>query len=267
MANTQDFPGYAGNGAPVGPYGWYAEGTDELRNPTSRVVRLLWVVVVVLGLATFAVSVSSSAVMSFPVRLAVLAAAIAAVGLLPRQAGHGWIVLAFAITGSLDALAMWIVVSGPGWAPPVIFVLNALQSLAAVGALLGEAGVLRSGSVGEQDYSAYAAFAAYQAYVAQYQQPSTPYYAAGQAAAEVHGVADASASSSGAPTHSEQQSEALRAKYAQYGGYSTAEGSRDSRQASGVPVAEPALPGAIRGESQPQQRRFPEEHSRESPSS
>jgi hypothetical protein len=267
MANTKDFPGYAGHGAPVGPYGWYAVGTDESRDLTSRVVRLLWVVVVVLGVATFAVSVRTSAVTTFPVRLAVLAAAIAAVGLLPRQAGHGWIVLALAITGSLDALATWIVASGPGWALPVIFVLNALQSLAAVGALLGEAGVLRSGSVGEQDYSAYAAFAAYQAYVAQYQQPSMPYYAAGEASAQGQGVADAPASSSGAPTHSEQQSEALRARYAQYGGYSTAEDSRDSSRASGVPVAEPALPGAIRGESQPQQRRFQQEHSGESPSS
>jgi hypothetical protein len=266
MANTQDFPGYAGNGGPVGPYGWYTEGTDELRNPTSRVVRLLWVVVVVLGVATFAVSVSSSAVVGFPVRLAVLAAAIAAVGLLPRQAGRGWIVLAFAITGSLDALA-WFVASGPGWAPPVILMLNALQSLAAVGALLGEAGGLRSGSVGEQNYSAYAAFAAYQAYVAHYQQPSTSYYATGQAAAGVHGVANASASSSGAPTDSEQQSEALRARYAQYGGYSAGEGSRDSRQASGVPVVEPTLPGATRGESRPQQRRFAHQDSREAPSS
>jgi Family of unknown function (DUF5336) len=264
MANTQDSPGYAGNGA---PYGWYAEAADESRDPSSRVVRLLWVVVVVLGVATFAVSVSSSTLMSFPVRLSVLAAAIAAVGLLPRQAGRGWIVLALAITGSLDALATWIVASGPGWALPVICVLTALQSLAAVGALLG-GGVLRSGSVGEQDYSAYAAFAAYQAYVAQYQQPSTPYYAAGQATAEAQGAADATAGSSGAPTHSQQQSEALRARYAQYGGYSTAEGSRDSSQTSGVPVAEPALPGAIRGESQlQQQRRLQQEHSGESRSS
>jgi hypothetical protein len=267
MANTQEFPGYAGNSGPVGPHGWYTEGTDELRDPPSRVGRLLWVVVVVLGVATFAISVSSSAVMTFPVRLAVLAAAIAAVGLLPRQVGRGWIVLAFAVTGSLDALGMWIVASGPGWAPPVILVLTALQSLAALGALLGEAGGLRSGSVGEQEYSAYAALAAYQAYVAHYQQPSTPYYATGQAAAEVHGVANASASSSGAPTHSEQQSEALRARYAQYGGYSTAEGARDSKQASGVPVVEPGLPGATRGESKPPQRRLAHEHDRESPSS
>ena len=164
MANTQDSPGYAGKGAPFGPYGWYAEAADESRDPSSRVVRLLWVVVVVLGVAAFAVSVSSSTLMSFPVRLSVLAAAVAAVGLLPRQAGHGWIVLALAITGSLDALTTWIVASGPSWALPVIFVLNALQSLAAAGALLGGAGVLRSGSVVEQEYSAYAAFAAYQAY-------------------------------------------------------------------------------------------------------
>src|SRR3954449_4296290 len=104
MANTHDFPGYADKSGPVGPHGWYTDGTDEPRNATSRVARLLWVVVVALGVATFAVGVSSSGVMRFPVRLAVLVAAIAAVGLLPRQAGRGWIALAFAITGSLDAL-------------------------------------------------------------------------------------------------------------------------------------------------------------------
>ena len=256
MTNTPGRSGYGQYGAPAGAHGWYAVGTDGPSDPSSsRAIRSLWVVVAVLGAATFAVSFGSSVATGFSVRLAVLAAAIAAVGLLPRQAGRGWIVVAFAVTGLLDALATWVAASASDWALPVIFVLNALQSLAAVGALLGESGALRSAPVGGQDYAAYASFAAaYQAYVAQYQQTPMPYYyAGGQASAQARAAAQASAYHSGVPADPGQASEAFRASYAQYSGYATAEGARgSSRGPSELPAADPGLPDAIRGAPQHQ---------------
>jgi Family of unknown function (DUF5336) len=218
-----------------------------------RVSTSLWAVVAMLGVATYAVSFGASVVMGFPVRLAVLAAAVAAVGMLPRQGGRGWIIVALAVTGSLDALANWIAVSPPGWAQSVIFALNALQSLVAVAALLGETRASRSTSVGGQDYSTYANFAAaYQAYVMQYQQAPMHYYAAGQASGQASAAAQAAAVDPGASTDVSRQSEALRSRYTQYGGRSTTEGIGNPRgqPAAGQP-ADPGLPDTIYGVPQP----------------
>jgi Family of unknown function (DUF5336) len=218
-----------------------------------RVSSSLWAVVAILGVTTYAVSFGASVVMDFPVRLAVLAAAVAAVGLLPRQGGRGWITVALAVTGSLDALANWMAVSSPGWAQSVIFVLNALQSLAAVAALLGETRASRSTSVDGQDYSTYANFAAaYQAYVMQYQQAPMHYYAAGQASGQASAAAQAAAVATGASTDASRQSEALRSRYAPYGGQSTAEGIGNPHgQPTAAPPADPGLPDTIYGVPQP----------------
>jgi hypothetical protein len=208
----------------------------------------LWVAVVVLGLATFAVGFRSPIVLGFPVHLAVLAATVAVAGLLPGQKGGGWIAVALALTGFLDALAAWITAGEPGWAMTVIFALNALQSLAAIGALLVEARSRQSATIVDgQQRSAYDGFvAAYQSYAAQYQQAASQYYSAGQASAQAHATAEApadTADSEGSPAESAQ--EALRAKYAHYGGYSTAEGSANStRPSSTGSSADPGLPEA-----------------------
>jgi hypothetical protein len=216
----------------------------------SRLSRFLWTVVAVLGPVTFAVSVGSPALLGFPVRLSVLAAIVAAVGLLPKQAGRGWIVVALAVTGFLDVLATWIRAGEPGWALTVIMVLNALQSLAAVGALLCEIRVLGSvESDGVPDYSAYARLAqAYQAYATQYQQPPAPQYdAAGQATAQAQ--AQATARAAAPRTDAAQESfAALQARYAQHGLGPPAQQSPGSAGArSVVPVADTGVAGANRG--------------------
>ena len=187
-------------------------------------------------------------------------------GLLPGQVGRGWIVVAFAVTGLLDAVATWATASGSGWALPVIVVLNALQSLASLGALLSENGTIRSRSGDAQDYAAYANFvAAYQQYVTQYQQGSMPYYAAARAGAVAEAAAEMSAADTG---DAAQESEALRARYAQYDAYTTAE--NNAGNSAGGPTSfvprDPGLPGAIRGGPRGQRQRVERERSGETSS-
>jgi uncharacterized protein DUF5336 len=238
---------YAGYGVPDGNYSWYAPAAENPTDAPSRIGRSLWGIVAILGAATFGVSVGSSLGTGFLVRLAVLAAVIAAVGLLPRQPGRGWIVVAFAVTGLLDALGTWVSATNSDWVLPVIVVLNALQSLAAVGALLSETGAIRSSSAGAQNYSAYASFvAAYQDYVAQYQQSPTQYYTSGQASADAQADGELSVDPA---AEAAQKSEALRARYAQYDPFSAggggAGGSVDGSTSDAA--RDPGVPGAIRG--------------------
>jgi hypothetical protein len=132
-------------------------------------------------------------------------------------------------------------------------VLNALQSLAAVGALLCEIRVLGSvESDGVPDYSAYARLAqAYQAYAAQYQQPPVPRYdAAGQATAHVQ--AQATAGAAPARTDAAQESfAALQARYARHGlGVSVQQSPGSAGARSVVPVADTGVAGANRGVSE-----------------
>src|SRR5690349_21545585 len=101
------------NHTPYGGYGtpdsnWYAQAAESDTEAPNRVERSLSAIVAILGAATFGVGVGSPLATGFSVRLAVLAAVIAAVGLLPRQPGRGWIVVAIAVTGLLDAVATWL---------------------------------------------------------------------------------------------------------------------------------------------------------------
>ena len=252
MTNTPGHSSYPGYGAPISAYGWHPSGTNVSKERVDRPSRALWAVVAVLGLATFAVSLRSPVLLGFPVRLSVLAAVVAAVGLLPSQAGRGWIVVALAVTGFLDALAAWIGAGEPSWALTVIMVLNALQSLAAVGALLHETRGVRSVDPdGAPDYAAYVRLAqAYQAYATQYQQSSPAQYtAAGQASAQAQSEATARAADA-----AQESFAALQARYAQHGVGAPAQQSRDSAGApSVVPVSDPGVPGTNRDlpESQP----------------
>jgi len=135
----------------------------------------------------------------------------------------------------------------------IMMVLNALQSLAAVGALLFEIGVLGSvESDGVPDYSAYARLAqAYQVYAAQYQQAPVPRYdAAGQATGHVQ--ADATAGAAPAGTDAARESfAALQARYARHGlGGRVQQSSGSAGARSVVPVADTGVAGANRGVSE-----------------
>ncbi len=236
---------FAGHGAPVSSYGWYPPGADEHTDRVYRLHRFLWIVVAVLGFVTFGASFGSAAGHGFAVQFSVLAAVVSAVGLLPKQDGRGWIVVALAVTGFLDALATWTT-ADEQWALTVVLVLNALQALAAVVALLYETRRLSSAEPsGGVDYSAYAQFAqSYQAYAAQYQQAAAAasYSAAGQATARAQSEGRAPAAAGTAAQ--EDPLAGLKARYARHGG-DAAQGqqSRETAQGQSTPVGDrPGVP-------------------------
>lgn len=257
MTNAPQHPAYARQDAAGGAFGWYPPVTTDAGSGGHRLNRSLWIVVAVIGLSTFGVNAWSSAPLGFPVRFGVLAAVVAAVGLLPKQGGRGWVVVALAVTGFFDALAAWISAHEQGWAPTVIMVLNALQALAAVGALLYETKVPASAeSSGGTDYSEYTRFVqAYQAYATQYQQAAAAasYTAAGQA------QATARAQSSGRPTADVRAAApddplaGLEARYARHAAAGRPPG--ESAQGSSAPAGHlgPGIPNANHGapESRP----------------
>jgi Family of unknown function (DUF5336) len=233
MTNTPSHSAYPGYGA----YGWYPPPASAPKGQADRVSRSLWTAVAVLGAATFAVSLGAPVALGFPVRLSVLAAIVAAVGLLPGQTGRGWIVVAFAVTGFGDAVTSWIGAGEPRSALTVVMVLTALQSLAAAAALLHESRAFRAAeSVAAADYSAYTSLAQmYQAYAAQYLYPPTEQDAA---------TAQAQAGTGARTANAAQESfAALQARYAQHGVGAPAGQSRGSTGAPSVPpVAAPGMP-------------------------
>ncbi|MEC4764901.1 DUF5336 domain-containing protein [Mycobacterium sherrisii] len=211
---------------------------DSLTAPSDALNRSLWAVVAVLGPATFVVGLFSPGPLDYSVRFSVLAAAVAAVGLLPRQTLRAWVVVALAVTGYVDALAGAIKPTHTGWPMIVITVLNSLQSVVAVGALLRETKIAKAArptSVSEP--SAYARLvAAYQAYATQYQLFSAQYGSAGQA------EGDATA---GAHAGSEQESfAAMQARYARHG---IAGSVRQSRGVVAPPMPAPAVDSGVPG--------------------
>jgi hypothetical protein len=257
MSNTTGHSAYAGYGAPLSANGWHPARANSAKARQNWITRSLWAVVAVLGATTFAVGLASPVLLGYPVRLSVLAATVAAVGLLPSQITRGWIVVGFAVTGCLDALAVWIKADEASWAIAVILALNSLQSVAAVGALLRETGA--SGSVeseGASDHSAYARLVeAYQAYATLYQQLfSTPHNSAVQADAQAEAEATAG-------VHAETAQESFAAMQARYARHGVVGAARQSRGVVAAPTTPPTadtgVPGANRvaPESYPDRQR------------
>jgi hypothetical protein len=248
MTSTEGHPAYSGYGAPISADGWYSARANVGRARGDRLSRSLWSTVAVLGPVAFAVSLGSPTALGFPVRFGVLAAVVAAVGLLPSQGSRGWIVVALAVTGFMDALAAWIRAGEPDWALTVVMVLNALQSLAAASALLHETTPLRSAEPnGALDYWAYANLArAYQAYAAQYRHAApSQYNAAGRATAQAQ--SEASAPGAAARADAMQEFADLQARYAQHGVGAPVRHPRGAAETSAAPVGYPSVPGTDRG--------------------
>jgi hypothetical protein len=223
---------------------------NQSTNPVNWLSRSFSIIVVALGIAIYAVSLDSPVKLDLPVQLSVFAAIVAAVGLLPSQAGHGWIVVATTGTGFLDMLASRIMADEQGWTFTVVMSINAVQSIAAVGALLQETRGRRSAaSAGAADYSAYLRLAqAYQTYATQYQPPPPQYPTAGQGAAQVQADAVAPAQTETPHTDAARvQYAAMRAKYSQSGVIGPVQQSRSSAGTASVPVADAVVPGANRG--------------------
>jgi hypothetical protein len=244
MGNTTGHSAFAGFGVPLSANNRYPPIAGSPKARLNWVSRSLWVVVVVLGATTFAVSLATPAPLDYPVRLSVLAATVAAVGLLPSQSTRGWIVVGFAVTGCLDAVAAWVKVDDAGWATTVVLALNAVQSVAAVGALLRETTTPEPGkSESVSDYSAYARLVeAYQAYASQYQQ----LFAAPQNAAEQAGAQ--AQSEAGVEARTAQDAfAALQARYARHGMGGVAQQSRgQASPPSSSRMADSGVPGVNR---------------------
>ncbi|WP_255413260.1 DUF5336 domain-containing protein [Mycobacterium sp. 3519A] len=172
--------------------------------------------VVVLGVAIYVVGLNASVLHSFPVRAAVLAAAVAAVGLLPTESAHGWFVTALSSTAFLDALASVVSTRDVDWSPPTVTVLNGMQLVAAVGLLLNQRQTAELSDF--RDRSAYWDYAnmalAYQAYAAQCAQPQAWTGAAVQDRAQATASAEAEVPAKGMQQETFEQ---LQARYARHG--------------------------------------------------
>ncbi|SEH82439.1 hypothetical protein SAMN04489835_4572 [Mycolicibacterium rutilum] len=128
-------------------------------------VRTLLVAVAALGALTYGVGYADPGEAAlWSVRFAAAAGLVAGLGLLTKVDRVPLVAAVLAVLAFLEAL--WTVVGGaaPGWAPPVIAALTALQGIAAAAALLAE------GKSGQ------AAPAGYEAYVDYYNQAVRNYY-------------------------------------------------------------------------------------------
>ncbi|QLL06021.1 DUF5336 domain-containing protein [Mycobacterium vicinigordonae] len=161
-----------------GYYGDYSQWAAEPDSAGKDTQRRLTLAVAVLGLASYLVSFGPMLAVGgidWDVRFAVLAGLLAVFGLLPRQTPASKVIAALAAIGFLDALSRAIVVPDgvePGWAMWVVVVLNALQTVIAVAALLN------------QPAEADPQQAWYAAYAEQYAQAAAQYY--GQYQQEQH---------------------------------------------------------------------------------
>jgi uncharacterized protein DUF5336 len=187
--------------------------------------RPLWLAVAALGLVTLGTSFGSPVALGWPVRFSVIAAAVAAVGLAPRQRSRGWLVVVAAVAGFADAVSGWVAAESAGWALVTVVAVNALQALVAIAAILVGSGGADSSGDEDGDYAAYAAYASYaQAYQRAYPTQQPYRYeqaeATGLASAPGHGATAARGRQAAGTRGDAAQDayESLRDRYAEYGG-------------------------------------------------
>ncbi|MEO8815353.1 MAG: DUF5336 domain-containing protein [Mycobacterium sp.] len=163
-------PGYQ-HAQPSGAYGPANRSFVKSEDSASKLPSYLLIAVVVLGFATYLASYGPvltprdgefpfQADVGYPVPLAVLAALLAAAGLLPKAKNFTPIVVAIAVMGALLAIQATIITDGMvaiGWGLWMILAFTVLQAGAAVGALLLEAGVLTA-PVPRPKYDPYAQY-------------------------------------------------------------------------------------------------------------
>lgn len=157
--------------------GWVVPQSESNRDLTNPVVQqVLWACTGVLGLATWAVCLIAAAPQHLIATGAVLAGALAVVGLLPGQRVRGWVVVAVSVSSLAAAVTTTATTAENGWILTVVDVLMALQVVVAIGALLLEP---RAAAAPEDEYAAYARYVrAYQDYALGYGAQATVQYAA-----------------------------------------------------------------------------------------
>lgn len=192
------------------------QGADVVgRDGHGTVQRSLWALTGVLGLTAWAVDLAATATAGFAVPLAVLAGAVAAVGLVPGQAVRGWLVVAVAVTAFTATTTTTVAAGGAAWGLIVVDVLVALQVVVAVLALLLESRVSPvTQSAPEGDYAAYAEYVrAYREYALQYESQWRDQYSAAGAA---EAAGEARGDVAGTALGDEDAWADLQAKYARY---------------------------------------------------
>jgi hypothetical protein len=141
---------------------------DNHADSESRLPRNLLIVVALLGFATYCISFGSVGdveVLGWYARFAALAGLLAAFGVTTKGKPHPTATAMLAAMGFLDALSSAVASTDRGWALTAIAVLNALQAVAALAALLvGPKAISDSTSTG------------YAAYVDYYNQAVRNYY-------------------------------------------------------------------------------------------
>lgn len=197
---------------PSGYEGYYP--ADQAGSPVDAkpARRHLTLAVVLLGLGAYLVSFGpmlNAAGIDWDVRFAVLAGLLAAFGLLPRQTAAPKLVAVLAAIGFLDALSRGIVVPDgvePGWALWVLIVLNALQTAAAIGAVLTQ-----PSATDEQQ-------AWYAAYAEQYAQAAAQYYGQYAASEQAETGYDGATAQAQQPAQTRSAASAQEASYAEFVG-------------------------------------------------
>ena len=221
---------------------WDATTSDRAR---STIRQLLWALAGVLGLAAWAVSLTENLEPGPAPALAVLAGAVALVGLVPGQAVRGWLVVAVAVTALTATTTTTVTAGAVGWELIVVDVLVALQVAVAVSALLLEPRVapVTPHTAYEGDYAAYAEYVqAYREYARQYESHwPEEYSVAGfaEASGEARGTVAGTASDDGDAWAD------LQAKYARHVAPTAGASAEHSpRRPDGDDTADAGMPGA-----------------------
>lgn len=164
---------------PSGNQGYYtAAYSDSFDTEDKRPLpRYMALAVLALGAASYLLSfgpMPEGHPVAWGVRFAVLAALLSGFGLIPRQDTNHKVIAVLAMAGFLDALAALISASNSGWALTVIVVINGLQSVVAVGALLQAHPAVEAEQGSQEAYSEYWAQMAqyYNQYPDQHSQPA-----------------------------------------------------------------------------------------------
>ncbi|QCH25747.1 DUF5336 domain-containing protein [Mycobacteroides salmoniphilum] len=152
---------------PSGNQGYYtAAYSDSFGTDHKRLLpRYMALAVLVLGAASYLLSfgpMPEGHPGAWGVRFAVLAALLSGFGLIPRQDSNHQVIAVLAVAGFLDALAALISATNSGWALTVIVVINGLQSVVAIGALL------QAHPAGDTEQGSQEAYSEYWAQMAQY---------------------------------------------------------------------------------------------------
>ena len=218
----------------------------------SLLPRNLFIAVAVLGLATYVFSFGPVAdgpeALGWDVRFATIAALCAMLGVLAKQNPLPLAIAAFATMGFLDALSSVLVNGDRGWALTVIVVLNALQAMAAVGALLL---MPKGAATNAADTAAYDAYVDYynravQSYYGQ-QTPSAP----GQSQHAGYGQAYAEARATASAPRRQRQSQHGDYADLDYSGSPTTAAQRDAAGSANAPTGLPSFEQATARADEP----------------